>query len=67
MEVSKRKAYSRLERGPASTSQIIAWQEQHDGMTKVLTDPQKRERMDWREKGPRSSKTQLRKDVRHEE
>ena len=39
LELSKRKAYNRLKRGPTSTSQIITWHEQRGGMVGVLIDP----------------------------
>ena len=42
LELSKGKAYNRLKKDLASTSQIIAWQEYQEGMAKVLTNPQKR-------------------------
>ena len=41
LELSKRKAYSRPKGGPASTSQIITWQEQRGGMAWVSVDPQR--------------------------
>ena len=52
LELSKEKAYSRPKRGSASTSQIIAWQEQQDGMAKVLTNLQKRVRNGLEKKRP---------------
>ena len=39
LELSKRKAYNKLKRGPTSTSQIITWHEQRGGMVGVLIDP----------------------------
>ena len=38
-ELSRRKVYSRPERGLASTSQMITWQKQRGDMAKVLADP----------------------------
>ena len=41
LELSKRKAYIRPKKGPASISQIITWQEQRGGMVGVSIDSQR--------------------------
>ena len=41
-ELNKRKVHGKPKRGPASTSQVVTWQKQQNGVIGTLVDPQTR-------------------------